>query len=47
MNETDALYKVFGKQCVERRGDVLKYLGTAAAVLMGPYALLRKTLQSR
>ncbi|KAL1688662.1 Alpha/Beta hydrolase protein [Schizophyllum commune] len=32
MNETDALYKVFGKQCVERRGDVLKYLGTAAAV---------------
>ena len=32
MNETDALYKGFGKQCVERRGDVLKYLGTAAAV---------------
>ena len=32
MNETDALYKVFGKQCEERRGDVLKYLGTAAAV---------------
>ncbi|KAL1714504.1 Alpha/Beta hydrolase protein [Schizophyllum commune] len=32
LNETDALYKGFGKQCVERRGDVLKYLGTAAAV---------------